>query len=267
MTARGCGITQPILFADTKLASVMSAIVLLAIVLLLAAPAHAQSSSIGGEVALASQLVDRGLAITPATPVLQGEVSWTSGNGWSLGLAGGVEVRSPGHLVMGVARVSRDWFSSGDWRGRANLAYYDYQDRGGRGIPDRVDAGVYVSYRDTVSIGISAIRVDGDQDRRWLGAADVGLGWPLSSQLTLMAGAGVAEASVRSGSYGYGDGHGYGYGSGYETRAYGYGNLGLAWSRGGWRLRIERNLNSLGERRAYGNGAPDPWVATLSRAF
>src|SRR3546814_20366133 len=60
----------------------------------LSAPLHAQSRPFSGEVALSSQLVDRGLAISPATPIVQGSVSWMSPGGWSMGLAGGVELQN-----------------------------------------------------------------------------------------------------------------------------------------------------------------------------
>src|SRR3546814_2236263 len=73
----------------------------------LSAPLHAQSWPFSGEVALSSQLVDRGLAISPATPILQGSASWMSPGGWSMGLAGGVELRSPGQPVVVLGRVSR----------------------------------------------------------------------------------------------------------------------------------------------------------------
>lgn len=221
----------------------------------LSAPLHAQSR-FGGNVALSSQLVDRGLAITPATPVLQGAISWTSSKGWSLGLAGGVEVRSPGQPVMVLARVSRSWAPSADWLAQANLLYYDYR---GNGIPDRADANVYFTYRDTFSFGLSAIRVDGARSPRALGAADANLSWPLTRRLSLAAGAGIAQATVRSyapGRYGYD-----------RVQLYGYGNLGLAWSDGPWRLQLDRNMNSLGDRRAYGTRAASDWLATVSRSF
>lgn len=226
----------------------------------LSAPLHAQSR-IGGNVALASQLVDRGLAITPVTPILQGAVSWTSPTGWSLGLAGSVEVRSPGRPVMVLARVSRAWTLSGDWLAQANLLYYDY--RGSR-IPARADANVYFIYRDILSFGLSAIRVDDARNPLVLGAADASLGWPLTQRLSLSAGAGVAQAAVRADDPGRYPRYGYGY---ERVQLYGYGNLGLAWSDGPWRLQVDRNKSSLGERRVYGTRASSDWVATLVWSF
>src|SRR3546814_8666113 len=81
----------------------------------------AQSRPFSGEVALSSQLVDRGLAISPATPIVQGSVSWMSPGGWSMGLAGGVELRSPGQPVVVLGRVSRFWSISDDWLAHASL--------------------------------------------------------------------------------------------------------------------------------------------------
>ena len=231
------------------------------------APLQAQASRIGGEVALASHLVDRGLAITPATPVLQGAISWASPGGWSLGLAGGVEARSPGRPVMALARVSRSWALSDDWRAQAGLLYYDY--RRNR-MPDRAEANLYFTYRDSVTLGLSAIHVGDDGERHFRGAVDVAVSWPLTRHVSLSAGAGIAEVAV--GSYGPGHHsyyeHGYGYGYGYSRlRTYGYGNLGLAWSDGPWRLQVDRNMNSLGARRVYGAHAPPHWVASLTRSF
>lgn len=230
----------------------------------LSAPLHAQSSGLGGEVALASQLVDRGLAITPATPILQGSVSWASPKGWSLGLAGAVELRSPGRPVVALSRVSRFWALSSDWQAQANLLYYDYRAERSRDIPDHVDASLYFAYRDTLTFGLSAIRVSGDQDRHLLGAADLGVSWPLTRHVSLSAGAGIAQAAVAS--YGSGWYHHHGYQL-YHIQLYGYGHLGLAWSDGPWHLQLGRNMSSLGERRAYGTHASSSWVATLSWSF
>lgn len=229
------------------------------------APVHAQSR-VGGKLALSSQLVDRGLAITPATPVLQGSVSWSSPSGWSAGLAGGVQTRSPADPVVLVAQAARTWAPSRDWLAQASLLYYDYGSAagGGRGIPDRAEAGVSLTYRDTVTAGLSVIHVAGRQDQRWLGAADAGASWPLARHVTLTAGAGVAQAVVRDyGRRGYYRRHAY-YG---RLQRYGYGNLGLAWSNGPWRLQVDRNATSLGTRRAYGGASASDWVATLSRSF
>lgn len=229
----------------------------------LSAPLHAQSSPFSGEVALASRLVDRGLAITPDTPIVQGAVSWMSPGGWSLGAAGGVEVRS-GRSVMALARASRLWAPSGDWLVQAGVLYYDYRSGSGAGA-DRIDANLAFIYRDTLTFGVSAIHPVGGQGQRLLGAADANVSWPLTQRLSLVAGAGIAQATVRPryrAGYRY-RGRGYG-----RMQSYGYGNLGLAWADGPWRLQLDRNLSSLDARRAYyGSGDSPDWVATVSWSF
>src|SRR3546814_5676124 len=49
-----------------------------------------------------------------------------------------------------------------------------------------------------------------------------------------------------------------------RVQLYGYGSLGLAWSDGALRLQLDRNMNSLGDRRLYGTQAPSDWSATVS---
>src|SRR3546814_1383808 len=41
-----------------------------------------------------------------------------------------------------------------------------------------------------------------------------------------------------------------------RVQLYGYGSLGLAWSDGALSLQLDRNMNSLGDRRLYGTQAP-----------
>lgn len=233
---------------------------LLAVLAWSSLPLHAQQRQVGGELALASQLVDRGLAITPATPVLQGAVSWMSPGGWSFGLAGGVALRSPDRPVLLLARASRSWALSADWLAQGSLVYYDYRSA----IPDRVDASVSITYRDMLTVGFSALRADGQAGQRLLGAADLAVSYPLARRVSLSAGAGVAQ--VAAGHYGPGSAPypAYGY---HPVRRYGYGSLGLAWGDGPLRLRVDRHMNSLGERQVYGTRASADWVATLSWAF
>src|SRR3546814_13618297 len=100
-------------------------------------------------------MVVRGLAISPATPIVQGSVSWMSPGGWSMGLAGGVELRSPGQPVVVLGRVSRFWSISDDRLAHASLLYYDYRAERYRGIPDRAEANLYIHSRATLSGGVS----------------------------------------------------------------------------------------------------------------
>src|SRR3546814_14884401 len=80
----------------------------------LSAPLPAQPRPFSGEVALSSQLVDRGRALSPATPIVQGSVSWMSPGSRSMGLAGGVELRPQGQPDVVPRRVLRLWLMSDD---------------------------------------------------------------------------------------------------------------------------------------------------------
>src|SRR3546814_20034577 len=88
-----------------------------------------------------------------------------SPGGWSMGLAGGVELRSPGQPVVVLGRVSRFWSLSDDWLAHARLLYYDYRAERYRGIPDRDEENIYFNYRDTLSARLSALRPRGDTAR------------------------------------------------------------------------------------------------------
>src|SRR3546814_14660546 len=103
-----------------------------------------------------------------------------SPGGWSMGLAGGVELRSPGQPVVVLGRVSRFWSISDDWLAHASLLYYDYRAERYRGIPDRAEANLYFTYRDTLSVGGSSIRPNGDQAHPLLGSAHVADAYPMA---------------------------------------------------------------------------------------
>jgi hypothetical protein len=218
---------------------------------------HAQSASFGGTAALSSQLVDRGLAVTSATPVLQaaGTVSFPAA-GWSLGVSGSAEARSPGRVVEALAQASRAWTLGDAWQMQAGLLYYTYpSDHARARLYDRNELALGWSYRDVLSFGVSAIRATHGENHRLRGAADLDLRWPLALGVSLTAGAGVAQ------------GPSWPYGYDYTTR-YGYGHAGLMWDNGPWRLELERVV--VGNRQVRGGpGRPDlsPWVATLSWSF
>src|SRR3546814_3975455 len=116
----------------------------------------------------------------------------------SMGLAGGVELRSPGQPVVVLVRVSRFWSISDDWLAHASLLYYDYRAERYRVIPDRAEANLYFTYRDTLCVGVSAMRPSGDQARRLLGATDVEVSYPLARHLSLTAGDGIAQEIGRA---------------------------------------------------------------------
>jgi len=239
---------------------------------------HAQSTPFNGTVALSSQLVDRGQAMTSSTPILQGAASWTSPAGWSLGLSGSAEVRSPDRLVAALAQVSRHWSLAGDWQMQANLLYYHYAGTARSRAFDRAETGLSWSYRDVLTLGLSAIHVVGSQSRHRLrGAADISVHWPLARHFSLSAGAGIAQSPIAPyNAYGYGHAGPHEYGHDGHTGSYShrrsedfhsYGHVGLLWSRGPWRIELDRILADPETRWQWDVMGASPWVATVSWSF
>jgi uncharacterized protein (TIGR02001 family) len=231
-------------------------------------PLHAQTSSLNGTVALSSQLVDRGLAITPVTPFAQGAVSWASANGWVLGLSAGTQVRSTGHNSEALVQASHYWSLSDDWRMQAGLVYYNYPGNTRASAFNRTEASTSWMYRDVLTFGLSAICLTGSGSHQPRGAADVDVHWPLPAHFSISAGLGVAQPlspaiyyGVPQSARGYYEGH-------YVYRRprssyYGYGQLGLAWTYGAWRVELDRVATDPSQRGM----AAAPWVATVSWSF
>jgi uncharacterized protein (TIGR02001 family) len=225
------------------------------VALLVGAPvaAHAQSSSIGGVVAVSNQLVDRGLPVTPRTPVLQGALSWSTPTGWSAGLSASTETRSPGQIVEALAQGGYAWALSADWQMQTSLLYYRYSNDSHWRAYDRVELGNSLIYRDVLTIGVSAAElVRGERGRGPRLAADIDLRWPLLPHLSLSAGAGIAQYLITP----YAPRHTH----------YQYGHAGLVWDNGPWRVELSHVMTQ-DAPRPRGSPPLSPWIATLSRAF
>lgn len=217
-------------------------------------PTLACAGEWSGTLSLASQLVDRGFAITSATPALQGGVAWTTSSGWSLGLSGGVELRSPGHVAESLARVTRTWTLSENWRVQTDVVYYHYA---GRLHANVYEPGVYWVYRDVLTFGLSGVYVASADEHKLHPAADVNFHWPLAGGLFISGGFGIARYAVP---YGYPDER-------YHTGYYRYGEAGLLWSHGAWQVELDRVAIDSGSRRYLRRLAASPWLLTLSRSF
>ncbi len=247
---------------------------------------HAQSTTFNGTVALSSQLVDRGQAITGDTPILQGAASWTfptegaASAGWSLGLSGSTEVRSPSRVVEALVQASRYWSLSGDWQMQVSLLYYRHPGNTHSRAFDRVETGVNWTYRDVLTFGLSAIYVIDAKGHQPRGAADLSLHWPLLWHFSLSAGAGVAQSPIAP--YGpcrcgYESPYDVGYESPYDyaressgsgrAGLYGYCHVGLLWNNGPWRIELDRIMAASETQRQSGEMGASPWVATISRSF
>ncbi|HEY9133219.1 MAG TPA: hypothetical protein VIM98_15805 [Dyella sp.] len=221
-------------------------------------PAQAQSASgFGGEVALASQLADRGIAITPARPTIQAAINWTSPKGWTFGVAGGSELDSP-RLAESLAQVARSWSLSNDWQMQTSLFYYHYAGPAHARVYDRTEAAVTWIYRDILSLGVSGIYAIGAKEQRLRPALDLNARWPLAWNVSVSAGVGTAEYVIAS----------------YRPTArydhvgfYGYGHAGLSWSQGPWRVELSRVATDPSFRRHWGELAASSWLATAAWSF
>ncbi len=228
----------------------------------LPALAGAQAITWNGTAAVSSQLVDRGLAITPDTPVLQGAVSMSTASGWSAGLTASAEARSPGKVVEALAQGSRAWALSDDWQMQGRLLYYDYPSNSRLHAFDRAEANLGWIYRDVLSFGLAAIRVTGGSDHALRGAADLDLRWPLPWRLALTAGLGYAQSLPSPYRHRWQR-----YYANLDAGPYGYGQLGLAWNRGGWRAELDRVMTDPASRHQAGVPGASSWVATISRTW
>jgi uncharacterized protein (TIGR02001 family) len=221
------------------------------------ATSHAQSAGFSGVVALSSQLVDRGQAVTPATPILQGAVSWTSPSGWSLGVSGSSRLRSPDDVVEALAQASRYWSLSGDWQMQTGLLYYNYPGNSRSRVYNRAELGASLIYRDVLTFGLSAAHVFRSGNQRPRAAADIGFHWPLAWHISLSAGAGVAQTLIARR-----------YPNTYDQpNHYAYGQVGLMWAQGPWRVELDHIQSNLPDAGRQGNLDVSPWVATLSWSF
>jgi uncharacterized protein (TIGR02001 family) len=223
-----------------------------------AVSAQAQSTDLSGEVALTSQLVDRGLALTPATPAVQAALAWTLPKGWSLAVSGGSEIRSLGDISESLAQLSRSMPLSGDWQMQAGLLYYHYAGNAQARIYDRAEASLDWTYRDILTFGLSADYAVDARESRVRPAADINFHWPLPWHFSFSASAGVAHYVIAPYSHAYG----YDY-----TGSYGYGHAGLLWSTGAWRVELDRVFVDESIRRRWGDLAASPWLGTISWSF
>ena len=228
-------------------------------------PVCAQSN-FSGQVAVGSQLVDRGLAITSARPVVQGAVNWATPDGWSVGASAGALVDSPGNIAESLLQGSRAWTVSTDWQVQASLLYYRYTRSGNSRVYTRAEAGMAWVYRDTLTLSLSAIRALNAPDHELRPGADIDFRWPLPVGLSFSAGAGVSQALMLVGGYYANNGALMRYPH-LDAASYRYGHVGLAWARGRWRVELQRVATDLGDRGREAGLDAAPWIGTISLSF
>jgi hypothetical protein len=157
---------------------------------------------------------------------------------------------------------------------QVSLLYYRYPGSNSSSRTfDRAEAGVNWSYRDVLTVGLSAIHVIGAKSQRLRGAADINLHWPLTRHFSLSAGAGITQSlaaaynpyldvDTASDSHAYAD-----YAGSARANHYSYGHAGLLWNSGPWRMELDRTVAAPETQQQWANLDTSSWVATISWSF
>lgn len=187
--------------------------------------------------------------------MLQGSVSWIPGGGWAIVASGGTALREHDRLAVAMAQVSYAWQLSPGTQMQAGVAYYDHPGRAGSPSYHPAEVDLTWIYRNLLVLNVSALRPSGVGRSRVCEAVDINLRWPLAEHLSAAVGLGVAQFPQF---YGY---------DAERLRQYGYGNLGLVWDHGPWRLELDRVAASGAMRRQRPTEELSPWLVTAMWSF
>jgi hypothetical protein len=218
--------------------------------LLSAGGVGAQPLQWAGQLAAATELTDRGLLIGPRRPTLQAGLTAAHDQGWALSLSASTPL---GALRQGrvLAQISRYRRLSDDWQVEGGLAYYAYPGDATAGNGNRWELQSGASYRDVLSVGLTALHYPAWPGRRaglqW--AVDLGLRWPMAAGWSVTASLGRADLPP------------------VPQRHYRYGGLGLAWQGDAWRLELNRLGSDATARRVMGPAGQSRWSATATHQF
>ncbi|APO97150.1 hypothetical protein OR60_11535 [Xanthomonas vesicatoria] len=214
----------------------------------------ALADNVGGAVAVASTLIDRGISIAPNRVTLQAAGYWLPAPGWSVSASVALQSPSFSDPVALTLQGARGWMLGDRWQMQASLLYYAYPaDRQSRTF-DRQEASLAWSYRDTLTFSLSTFNFPRAQRSPWNMVVDVTANVPLTGDFNLSAGAGISDFPAMS------------YGAASSGR-YRYGQLGLKWSRAAWTVKLDRVVTSDNTPRAQGGPGETPWVGMVSRTF
>ncbi|MFG6429548.1 hypothetical protein ACG00Y_06480 [Roseateles sp. LYH14W] len=217
--------------------------------LLCAGAAAAQTRSLSAELAVSSELTERGAFVGLRRPIAQAAVSLYDATGWSVGGALGVPSNGLRNARV-VLRAAHDRPLAGDWQRQVALQYYGYPGGGptGRGF-DRWEAALELRWRDRFMLGATGFHylhpAPGTPALQW--ALDAGGRWSLGPQWSAQAALGLARVRNRG--------------------AYAYGSLGLAWQAGDWRAEANLLASSPQARRLMPSSTPGHLSIALTRMF
>jgi uncharacterized protein (TIGR02001 family) len=199
-------------------------------VILTSAAADVEAVTFGGDVSAVTDYIFRGVSQNDGKPAGQFDVHVATDSGLFAGAWGSSLSRARSRFEWELYAGKRFDLSS-DWNLTLTAVDYDYAHDSRAHANGYQELSAALGYLDTLTVSISA---SPNAIRYWRGYrlgryaaydADVTFQWPLFGPLLLTAGAGYYYLSgAAPASWG--------------TQGYGYGNAGLAFERGPWRVDV-----------------------------
>ncbi len=214
----------------------------------LPAAGMAQTRDVTGELAVSSDLVERGIVVGRPRPIVQGLLSFYDARGWSVTTALGMQTYGS-QSTRAIVRGAYDGVIDNDWQYQASLQYYAYPGDAFFRLYDRAEGTLSASFRDVFTVGLSAFHYVHTRDEispmRW--ALDAGARWPLTPRLSLVGSLGVSAVRPRG--------------------QYLYGSVGAAWTTGPWRAELNYLASDRWAQRHIMGATPGRWAVTVIRSF
>lgn len=210
-----------------------------------------------GAIGMATAQVLRGVSISNGAASLSVDLNHRFDSGWALGASLATLGRDArgGRWLLGVS-ASRSWQFDADWAAQAGLAHYAYPGGGGRHRFDYEELSASIGWLGRWSATLAVLpntsrRDQTGQPRRGRAAAvELALHQPLGGGLAFDAGLGWMDLRRIRGA------------------GYGYGSLGLGWSRGPLQVHAMRVFSQAAARGlATPEAGVDRWVASVGWNF
>jgi uncharacterized protein (TIGR02001 family) len=207
----------------------------------------AQTRSLSAEVALSSDLTDRGILIGPRSPITQAQLTLYDASGWSGSVAVGAQVGAPNPSQV-LLRGSYEWQVNNDWRMQAGALYYSYPSDEQLQLFDHTEVALSAGFRDVVAMSVAThnFTTANDQPRaRW--TAEMAFRWPLTETSALSWGLGQAWLD--------------------QQGKYRYWHIGSTWHVQPWRVDVAYVATDKDAERLFGEIALPHWIFSVARSF
>lgn len=208
----------------------------------------AQTRDVTGEIAVSSDLTERGFQTPIKRPIVQGLLTLYDATGWSAGAVLGMQTNGR-RYGRAIVRLAYDGVLSNDWQYQAVTQYYAYPDNPTAQLLDRLETALSFSYRDLITAGASVFRYphtrDAARPMRW--AVDLGGRLPIDEQFSLTGTIGLAEVRPQD--------------------RYAYGSVGAAWRQGPWRATLSYLATDDRARSVYPGNTAGHWSFMWARSF